>query len=173
MDSGWKNLFQRYKTRALFMISRWSRSILLALFFFVEFVWRKDLQLPWRFVLVNCTSKEQSRGKKHKRRLQVGLGVTELLNLQLIYFPMSYGTIYICFYSRFCRICFDRAMARSFVFQLISDGPDAWTRREFYICELHFPTWAFFFCLTSLILLKQIFLSPSWVMIHSPCGREE
>ena len=35
--------------------------------------------------------------------------------VQLICFPTSYGTIYVCFHSWFCRIFFNRATARLFV----------------------------------------------------------
>ena len=61
-----------------------------------------------------CTSKEQSRTKQ-QTAVTGWLGVTELLNLQLVCFPTSYGTIYVCFHSRFCRICFDRATVHLFV----------------------------------------------------------
>ena len=49
----------------------------------------------------------------------------------------SHGTIYVCFCSWFCRICFDWAMARllcnSFLW-VLTGPPGTWTRREFCIC---------------------------------------
>ena len=114
--------------------------------------------------------RKSSQEQNNKRRLQVSLGVIELLNLQFICFPTRYGTIYVDLHSWFCRNCFDRAKRRRVrlflqLISLSSDGPDAWTRREFYICELDiFRPGSIYFCLTSLILLKQLFLSPSWAM---------
>ena len=61
----------------VFLISRW-RFILLALVF-VKFVWERPLQLLWRFVVV-VVHRKSSQEQNNKRRLQVGLGVTELLN---------------------------------------------------------------------------------------------
>ena len=46
----------------VFFTSHW-RFILLALVFF-KFVWERPLQLLWRFVVVDCTSEEQSRTKQ-------------------------------------------------------------------------------------------------------------
>ena len=71
--------------------------------------------LQWRLALLWIVHRKSRQEENNKRRLQVGSGVTELLNVQLICFPMSYGTIYICLHSWFCRICVDWATARLFV----------------------------------------------------------
>ena len=124
--------------------------------------------------------RKSSQEQNNKRRLQVGLGVTEQLNVELTYFPTSYGTIYVCFHSWFCRICFDRATTRLFVSATHFFEPwRPWrmnTARVLYLRTRFFQPGSIFFCLTSLILLKQLFLSPSWangLLAHNSFGLEE
>ena len=42
--------------------------------------------------------------------------------VRLICFPTSYGMIYVCFHSWFCRICFDQAMAFRWILILNARG---------------------------------------------------
>ena len=87
-----------------------------------------------RGVSLLCTSEEQSRTKqKTVVTGWFGSHWTQCwMIVQLICFQTSYGTIYVCFHSWICRICFDRATARLFV----SATRSSW--REFNICELDF-----------------------------------
>ena len=111
----------------------------------------RGVSLLW--IVHRKTSQEQN----NKRRLQVGLGVTELLRT-------SYGTIYVCFHSWFCRICFDRATARLFV--SATHFIELWrpwrmnTPRLLHLWTWFFQPGSIYFCLTRLILLKQLFLLP-------------
>ena len=121
--------------------------------FLVNLSDKRPSQLPWRFVVVHCTSKEQSRTKEQTAvtrwfgshwtvECSINMFSDELWHdLWLFSFMILYNLW--------------RLSDGAFVMQLISlsfDGPDAWPRREFYICELDFSD---YFCLTSLILLKQ------------------
>ena len=78
--------------------------ILLALLC-VNFAWRSAVGIPVadRCVRV-CGRTSISREQNKKPRSQVGLSATELLNVQLTCFSMSYGTISFCFQSGLCRI---------------------------------------------------------------------
>ena len=98
----------------VFLISHW-RFILLALVF-VKFVWRKAVAIAVAF---RCCGLYIERAVKNKTTNGGYRLVWKSLNcwmiVQLICFPTSYGTIYVCFHSWFRRICFDRATARLFV----------------------------------------------------------
>ena len=124
----------------VFLISRW-RSILLALVF-VKFVWRKAVALPWRFVVVDCTSKEQSRTKQQTAvtgwfgsHWAVECSINMFSDEAMARFMFVFIHDFVEFVST------ERRRVCSFL-QLI---PDEWTRREFYICEPDFPTWVHLF----------------------------
>ena len=73
---------------------------------FCKICLRKAVAIAVAFRCCGCTSEEQSRKKKTNGGYRL---VWESLNcwmiVQLICFPTSYGTIYVCFHSWFYRIC--------------------------------------------------------------------
>ena len=119
----------------VFLISSW-RFILLALVF-VKFFWQKvncrGVSLLW------IVHRKSSQEQNNKRRLQVGLGVTELLNdCSFNYFPTSYcmARLMFVFIHDFVEFVSTERRRVCLFLQLISLS--TWTRREFYICELDF-----------------------------------
>ena len=145
----------------VFLISCW-RFILLALVFEI-FVWQKAVAIAVAF---HCCGLYIERAVKNKTTNGGYRLVWETLNcwmFNIICFLTSYGMIYVFFHSWFCIICFNRATASLFVsathfFELwrpwrmnMAQVLCLWTR--------FFQPGSIYFCLTSLILLKQLFLS--------------
>ena len=96
----------------LFLISRWRFFAILG---FCKICLTKGRRNYCGVSLLWIVHRKSSQEQNNKRRLKVGLEVTELSNVKSIRFPTCYGTIHVCSHSWFCRICFDRARAHLFV----------------------------------------------------------